>query len=397
MAYISEQDKILMWIWSKRIFIASNSKLFKLIEIFGSVEKLYAAPKSEILSVKGLSEKEIALLSDKNLSEAQNVYENAVKNDIDIIISDDYRYPKLLKNTNDPPLILYVKGNIECIKDRLSIACVGTRRCTKDAYEKMQEISFELSKAGAVIVSGMASGMDTAAHTGALEAGGITVAVLGTAINRIYPAENRELYYKIIESGGAVISEYPPGYYGYKSDFLRRNRIVAGMSDGVLLCQAPLRSGSITTAKFALDYGRDTFCVAGSTDEINEGSNRLIMDGCAKLILSAEDILCEYESKNDFYNLQTDLNKVRADFSKKSKTPDRKQIFEENKKSGFYENLSDDKKKVVLYLEDKKVLCDRVSMDLNIAFSELGAIITELEIDDILTNDNGYISLNLHR
>lgn len=383
MSDISFEKRTILWIWSKCVFQASDSKLFKLIDIFGSVENLFALSKSEIENISGLSEKEKSRLLNKNLTEAQKIYENAQKHGFGVTSLGNDDYPYLLAQTEQPPPVLYYKGNIRCLNNRLAIAGVGTRKCDENAFGKMKEISFDLASRGIVIVSGMALGIDSAAHSGALEANGVTVAVLGTAIDRIYPAENHDLYCDIIENGGAVISEHPLGYRGFKSDFVRRNRIIAGLSHGVLLCQAPKTSGSVTTAKFALDFGRDTFCVPGNADEINEGGNRLIMDGCAKLVLSAEDILSEYEGREIF-------DAVSKEKTGKSKKNSKTDIKENNKK---YDALSGDAKRIVEYLKDKKVLCDVLGRDLNIEYSSLGAIITELEIEDVLQNDNGYISL----
>lgn len=393
----TDDERKILWIWLKDIFKFSDVKVFSLVEIFGSAENIYKADSNDFKNIKGLLQKEINMLCAKDLSRAQKTYENALKSGTDIILMQEDRYPYLLKQIYQPPPVLYVKGNIECVKDRLVIAGVGTRKCDDMSAKIMTNIACDLAKAGIVIVSGMAKGIDSAAHRGALAAGGITAAVLGTAIDKIYPAENRELYYNITESGGAVISEHPPGYYGFKSDFVRRNRIIAGLSHGVLVCRAPVASGSLTTARAALDFGRDTFCVPGDATAENEGSNRLIMDGCAKMILSAKDIIEEYAQSGVYYNFSPE--KIKEQEIKKLQPLDDKadkiQIFEKNKEEGKYEALDENQRKVVMYVKDKRILSEDICQALGMDAKVLSAMITELEIDDILTNDNGYISLNI--
>jgi DNA processing protein len=196
--------------------------------------------------------------------------------------------PKLLQNIPDPPVNLFIKGRLD---DDLKIAVVGTRKATNEGRLIAKRITFDLASSGITIVSGLAMGIDTAGHEGCLEAKGKTVAVLGTGIDNIYPKQNMNLAEKILANNGAIISEYPGDTPGYKENFLRRNRIISGLCQAVVIIEAPLRSGSLSTANFAAEQGREVFVVPGPINHPNYiGSHKLIRDG-ARLVASAEDIL----------------------------------------------------------------------------------------------------------
>lgn len=192
----------------------------------------------------------------------------------------DPEYPRALLSIFDPPPILYVKGNIQEIS--LGVAIVGSRRAEPAATAAAKILSAALVRSGAVVISGLAIGVDTAAHRAAIDAGGSfpTVAVLGTGVDRIYPASNRQLAQAIVQQGGLLLSQFEPGSAVYPSNFLARNRIIAGLSRGVVLIQAAKSSGSLATARFALEEGRDVFVVPGAFGDIRyEGSHQLLRDG----------------------------------------------------------------------------------------------------------------------
>jgi len=217
------------------------------------------------------------------------------KEDINTIFINDKNYPDLLKEIFDPPIVLYVRGNIN-IENRLKLSIVGTRRPTNYGIESALNIAEHIAKSDFVIVSGLAIGIDTLAHRGSLNGGGMTVAVLGTSVDdkSIYPSINRSLVLKIIESGGAVISEYPLGYPIFKHNFPERNRIISGLSHGTLVVEAKKRSGALITANFALEQGREVFAVPGDINRLeSEGPNSLIKMG-AKIVMHYSDILNEF-------------------------------------------------------------------------------------------------------
>lgn len=196
--------------------------------------------------------------------------------------------PKLLQNIPDPPANLFIKGNLN---DDFKIAVVGTRKATIEGRSIAKRIARDLASSGITIVSGLAMGIDTSSHEGCLDAQGKTIAVLGTGINNIYPRQNTNLAERILKNNGAIISEYPGDTAGYKDNFIRRNRIISGLSQAVVVIEAPMRSGSLSTANFAAEQGREVFVVPGPVSHPNyEGSHRLIRDG-ARLATSARDIL----------------------------------------------------------------------------------------------------------
>ncbi len=207
---------------------------------------------------------------------------------------EDDEYPKLLKNIKNPPKQLNVLGNVELL-NKPGIAIIGSRNCTDIGKQIAINFANKLSSVGVCINSGMAKGIDTGAHTGAIDEIGKTVAVLGCGLNNIYPKENRDLFYKIIDNGGAVISEYENNVEAESKRFIERNRIVSGMSIGVLVVEAAFRSGTSITAKMAMSEKKPIFCIPHDiSDRLGIGTNKLLKNG-AKCVVTAEDILQEYE------------------------------------------------------------------------------------------------------
>ena len=207
-----------------------------------------------------------------------------------LALSDD-SYPILLKELADAPLVLYVKGSLLTV-DQNALSVVGTRSATHYGYEAAYKLSYALAQQNVSIISGLAHGIDTAAHRGALKAGGRTIAVMGCGIDQIYPAENHELAQQIIQSG-ALVSEFPLGTAPEGRNFPRRNRIISGLGLGVLVVEAPAGSGALITADMAAEQGRDVFAVPGNIfNKSSHGSNQLIQDG-AKLVMTVADIVEE--------------------------------------------------------------------------------------------------------
>lgn len=202
----------------------------------------------------------------------------------------DEKYPDLLRQMPDPPTKLYYRGNLDILKQP-TLAVVGSRKYSQTGKISCQQIVGPLAKKGAVIVSGLAIGIDAIAHETALANQGLTVAVLGTGLNDnvFYPKQNKKLAQMILERGGLILSEYPPDYEANKQSFPKRNRIVAGLSLGVLIVEADIRSGSLITARCALDYNRDVFAIPYSINHDKQGTNELIKRG-AYLINSSDDI-----------------------------------------------------------------------------------------------------------
>jgi DNA processing protein len=268
----------------------------KLLEHFGTPEDVLAAPRDAILNckaVRGESAKILAHWEDHaDISrEELRIREMGVH----CITREDESYPEPLRQIWDPPLVLYVWGEL-LPRDRVAIGVVGSRRSTHYGNQAAKKLSFQLAHAGVTVLSGLARGIDTAAHEGAVAAKGRTVAVLGSGLAKLYPPENRALAEKIVSGHGAVVSEFPLDLPPDKQTFPMRNRIVSGWSSGILVVEAPAWSGAIITANMAGEQGRSVFAVPGPIDRpTSAGCNKLIQQG-ARLVMDAQDILEELNS-----------------------------------------------------------------------------------------------------
>ncbi|MBR3795020.1 MAG: DNA-processing protein DprA [Clostridia bacterium] len=226
----------------------------------------------------------------RSMEGAQALFDRLRKDGVHLIVRGSERYPELLAQIVHPPHLLYVKGSAN-LCDRFPMAVVGTRRASGYGLRQTRAIARELAGEGMCIVSGLALGIDAAAHEGALDAQGRTIAVLGSSLDKMYPSANRHLMARIIDMGGSVVSEYPPGTEPTRYSFLDRNRIIAGLSLGVLVTDAPARSGALSTAQRALNEGREVFAVPGDIDRVtSQLPNRLIAEG-AYAVTCADDIL----------------------------------------------------------------------------------------------------------
>jgi len=230
---------------------------------------------------------------DAILREAENDLSRMVKQGFYILPVDDERYPEKLRTVHNPPFLLYGRGEM-LLTDMVSISVVGTRKATGLALEKAFALSFHLARSGAAVTSGLAAGIDSSAHSGALAGKGYTVAVFGCGIDRIYPSSNKELAARILDEGGTLLSEYPPGTPPVRYNFPERNRIVSALSEALVVVESPLRSGALITADFALEQGRDVFVLrtSGPSHSAGEGTESLMEEG-AVAVESADDILSE--------------------------------------------------------------------------------------------------------
>ncbi|HUW19733.1 MAG TPA: DNA-processing protein DprA [Sedimentisphaerales bacterium] len=262
----------------------------KLIRHFGSVDQALGASVSELTKIDGIGFKtaqEIALTRDKFDAAAE--LELAEELGVWVMHFSDGRYPPVLKQIYDPPPVLYIKGSLTR-QDNLAIAIVGSRRCSLYGQEQASRLAHLLGSAGFTICSGMARGIDTAAHQGALAAGGRTIAVQGCGLANIFPPENKRLFELIAESG-ACMSELPLRYEPLSENFPPRNRIIAGLALGTIVVEAGLHSGALITARAALENNREVMAVPGKIDSpLSKGSHQLIKEG-AKLVESVEDVM----------------------------------------------------------------------------------------------------------
>jgi DNA processing protein len=262
-----------------------------LLERFETPSDVLAAALSDLRSVQGIGPKlagSIAASSDNAEAEAQ--IELCEANCVQILVADDPAYPRVLKEIHDPPAVLFVRGELTS-DDALAVAIVGSRHGTQYGKVQAERLAGSLARAGMTVVSGLARGIDGAAHRGALEAGGRTVAVLGSGVLNIYPPEHVDLANEICEQRGAVISEMPPHFAPIGGSFPQRNRIITGLSMGVIVVEAAERSGALISARHAMEQGREVFAVPGRIDNrMSRGCHRLLRDG-ACLVESIDDVL----------------------------------------------------------------------------------------------------------
>ena len=263
--------------------------------VLGSVAAAGGRSVRELQAIPGVGEERAALIARELTSgQANEEMELAATKGVTLITWVDEGYPALLQTIADPPLVLYVTGDAAAL-DTPSAAIVGTRHPTLYGREMAQRFSYQLAAAGYTVVSGLAEGIDTEAHTGALKAGGRTVAVLGGGLDCLYPKSNTGLARKIVSEGGAVISEYPFGRQPDRQTFPMRNRIVSGLCKGVLVVEAPVNSGTLITANQALDQNRAVMAVPGRIDSgASQGCHKLLKEG-AKLVTRVEDVLEELQ------------------------------------------------------------------------------------------------------
>ena len=264
----------------------------KLLARFGTPEKIFRADVQQIGSVDGIGMKRARQVKEfTSWDLVKKHVQNLEQKEMRVISLHDPEYPELLRETGDSPLVLYVKGAFK-IKDRCTIAIVGSRKPTHYGISVTEKISQELACMGFTIVSGMARGIDSIAHRGALQSGGRTIAVLGSGLDIPYPPEHKSLFERITESG-CVISEFPPGTLPLKENFPRRNRLISGLSTGVLVVEAERKSGTLITAGYALEQNREIFAIPGNiTSSHSSGTNTLIKKG-AILVRNATDIVEE--------------------------------------------------------------------------------------------------------
>lgn len=281
------------WIWLTGRKGLAGQNAVRVLNHFGSPERVYFSDPEEYGLLDGLSDVAVKSLADKSLDSANQILGDCDRLGIRILTIQDATYPERLAAIHQPPMVLYTKGRQVAFDEEAAVAIVGTRDATPYGVWAASQLSMELTRSGALIVSGMAEGIDAAAVRGALKAGGPVVSVLAGGIDVVYPREHRGLYADVA-AAGTLISEYPPGTAHYGGQFPVRNRIISGLSVGVIAVESKRFGGTMHTISHALDQDRDIYAVPGPMDApSSEGTNRLIQEGAAKLILSSDDVICE--------------------------------------------------------------------------------------------------------
>ncbi len=287
-------SSIVYWIWfaEKRLGFKAQRALF---ERFGDPKGIFFSERAQLTEL-GIVGEAFEKLMDKSLREAERIVERCAEKEIGIITIQDAVYPERLRNIADPPCVLYVKGHLPAVDTEPVIGVVGTRKCSPYGAKIARDMAFEIAAKGGMVCTGLAEGIDSRAAEGALMAGGRVIGVLGTAIDEVFPRFNGRLFDDVAATG-AIISEYPPSFPGNKMAFPMRNRIIAGLSLGVVVPEAPVRSGALITARHALDNGRDVFAVPANVDSpAGRGSNNLLRDG-AIFAENGWDVLREYRER----------------------------------------------------------------------------------------------------
>ncbi len=313
-----KEDLFVMWL--TRIDTLGIKKQRLLLNSFSSAEEIFHAPKKLLETVKGISQLNVTKITEKQHEKYLSLYEKELDDNNTRYISFQNReYPQLLREIPDAPLGLYIIGTMPD-SSKTFISLIGSRRCTEYGLSVSHKISKDLASHNIVIVSGMARGIDSMAHKGALDAGGETVAVLGCGPDICYPPENRMLREQIIKNG-CIISEYPPNTKPLASNFPSRNRIISGLSRGLIVVEAAMKSGTLITVEQALEQGRDVMAVPGSIiSRFSQGTNELIKQGAA-LVSNYEDVI-------NYLGIDSRANNLyNTDSKNLSLTPDENLIF----------------------------------------------------------------------
>ena len=414
---------LIHWIWFATRTGMGDKMKSVLLSHFEDPEAIYFAPELEFERFEDLSPAAVESMMDKDLTGCEAVLEQCREKGIHILTFQDAAYPARLKNIPDPPMVLYYKGSLPAFDELPVIGVVGTRKASAYGLTAAKRLGYQIAACGGCVVSGMASGIDGAAMKGALTAGGTVVGILGCGADVVYPASNRWLYADS-EKYGCLLSEFPPGTAPLGRNFPRRNRIISGLSCGVLVVEAPEKSGALITARLSADQGRDVFVVPANIDvETAVGSNALLRDGAIP-VSSGWDILSEYryqfpgkirENRSPVRLTVNDeeLSRERETPAKVAQEPKksgekkpklsllRKKVIDNSEKSAYsdfkktHSALTADEQSIVSALEKGQRLVDDVIAELDLAPGVILAALTMLEIKGVVRRLPGrFIELN---
>jgi DNA processing protein len=354
-------EPLINWLGLKTIPGVGNRLFLHLIQHFGGPEKVFSASRGELLQVEGVNDRLVSFIQGHKIPrEVQEDLALAQKNGVRIITFSDTDYPTLLRHIHDPPPVLYVYGRL--YPDSLNMAIVGSRNATSYGRTVTERLGDGLARRGFTVVSGMARGIDAAAHIGALAAGGKTIAVMGCGLGTVYPAENKSLFYRIAESG-AVISEFPFLTPPEAHNFPVRNRIISGLALGTVIVEATHKSGSLITARLAAEQGREVFAVPGSITSFKSmGTHRLIKQG-AKLVEHVDDIVEELNIARPIPSIST---KEEPTIS-----------------------LTPEEKKIINELSPYPVHIDKLVRHLSLSAAQVSSLLLQLELKGLVMQSPG--------
>ncbi|HAN21138.1 MAG: DNA protecting protein DprA [Clostridiales bacterium GWF2_36_10] len=383
-------DNTVYYIWLQTVCGMCSSIYLQLFERFSSAKDIYECEDFSFIKGKYAC---LERLNKKDLSVAFEIYKKCKNNDVRILTYHDKNFPVSLRLINAPPAVLYCKGKFCNLNDEVCIAIVGTRKMTEFGGAVAEDFAYSFTKCGAVVVSGLAKGIDTAAHNGALRANGYTVAVLGTPIDHIYPTENEKLFYFLYENG-LVLSEMYPGCPTTRADFPNRNRIISGLCKATVVAEAGENSGALITARHAVVQGKRVYAIPGAIGSDNAGTNALIKTGI-EAATTPLDVLSElalmYPTKIKTENCSSYGSKVAAygmrvsqkQEVKKETAPEVKPTIKSEKpvtplpiiSTGSIDNLI-----LNLLSNNKPMTADELAVCLNVQISEIMISLTMLEI-----------------
>ncbi len=407
---ISSNKRI--WIWITQVLGYNTPKVRRIYELYSDINDFYNGGEREWRFCGIFSQNDISKLRNTDISAADKIISRCNDLKYSVLAIDDEKYPQCLRDIECPPAVIYVSGKLPDVDNRLTIGIVGTRRATKYGIDNSYKFGYALSKYGVATVSGGALGVDCASHRGSLAADGVTICVRGCGINASYLSENAGMRNAITKKG-AVISEYPPDETPRTYYFPARNRIIAALSDGVLIIESGIKSGSLITANLAGEMGKKVYALLGNNNPQNEGSNERIKDGTAIPVTDFMDILTSFDNlyatsdKIDFNNLS--LEDIEAVPVKGMSNLKKKKLknnltstisYEKNNKKIYCEtendnstneikhkenlNLNTTAQSVYDYIGNEPVHIDKIAADLNIPVFKVLASLTILEMKGLI-------------
>jgi DNA processing protein len=343
----------------------------KLLERFGSADAVFHARRGELESLRLQPETVDSIIKNEFREKAVTELERVKELGGDVLILDDGSYPSLLREIDDPPPVLYVKGDWQACFDQPAVAIVGSRMCSTYGENASEMLSRDLASRGICIISGLARGIDAAAHKGAMRGQGKTIAVLGTGLDAVYPRENTGLTREILASGGCLVTQFPLGTPPLKDNFPYRNRIISGLSFGVLIVEASERSGSLITARLAAEQNREVMAVPGNITSGNSfGTNYLIKSG-AKLVQQWQDVVSELPSEIAAAILPPKIEEKAEDASRQPEV--------------IPADMTDHEQKVwVLLTPDEPTHIDILLETSGLSFGDLNSALVGLDIRDLI-------------
>ena len=398
---------LLYWVWFAEHPVLTTRQKNILLQHFADAEEIFFAEGDKL---EALDPQMKAALQDKDTKNAEQILQSCARKDIRLLSIRDSQYPDRLRNIPDPPIVLYYKGTFPDFERQPVIGVVGTRKSTPYGVTAARKISRQIASQGGLVVSGCADGGDTAAMRGAMEAGKSVVGILGNGIDVVYPPKNRSLYAEV-ERTGCLISEYPPGSRPERWHFPQRNRIISGVANGVLVSEAPQKSGALITARAAMEQGRDVYVIPGNIDNPNcEGSNALLQEG-AGAVFSGWDIMREYEamypdvvSKSPLVSepeMPRESLHVAQPENPISRVTDKKVVDKPRQNSYIgieKSDFSEEEEKILSLLGSSPKHMDDVIAEANMSAGKVLSIVTKLTVKGVVISHPGrMVSCRLQR